>query len=169
MAKNFDIFNLGQFSVLPSIVIPSLTGISKELNPDETIHVSGDETSWLCKLFNASPYLIHSWTKSNKPFLFGSFNVLIASFAHVAHPIGSLLSGPVCDKIGRRKSFMVVSIPLLISWIMLGFSQSFPIVCLAFLVLGLCMGLNETPSITYVEYHSAIESESIFPIASLAI
>lgn len=49
MAKNFDIFNLGQFSVLPSIVIPSLTGLSKDLNPDETIRVSGDETSWLCK------------------------------------------------------------------------------------------------------------------------
>lgn len=69
----------------------------------------------------------------------------------MAHPIGSLLSGPVCDKIGRRKSFMVVSVPLLASWIMLGFSQSFPIACFGFLVLGLCMGLNETPSITYVE------------------
>lgn len=50
MAKNFDIFNLGEFTAIPSIVIPSLTGISKHLNPDETIRVSGDETSWLCKL-----------------------------------------------------------------------------------------------------------------------
>lgn len=81
-----------------------------------------------------------------------SLNVLpLASFAHVAHPIGSLLSGPLCDKIGRRRSFMFVSVPLLISWIMLGFSQSFPIICFGFLTLGLCMGLNETPSITYVE------------------
>lgn len=68
----------------------------------------------------------------------------------MAHPIGSLLSGPVCDKIGRRKAIMMVTIPLTAAWIMLGFAQSFPLICVGFTIIGFSMGLKEAPSITYV-------------------
>lgn len=34
----------------PSIVIPSLIGISKELNPDETLQMTAVQASWLGKV-----------------------------------------------------------------------------------------------------------------------
>lgn len=81
---------------------------------------------------------------------FYHFLFFSASFAHIAHPIGSILSGPLCDKIGRRKAILMVSIPIFIAWIMLGFAQSFPVVCVGFMLLGFCMGLKEAPALTYV-------------------
>lgn len=77
-------------------------------------------------------------------------HIFAAGFAHIAHPIGSLLSGPVCDKIGRRNTIAMVTIPLTITWIMLGFARSFPVICIGFAIIGFCMGLKESPSITYV-------------------
>lgn len=73
-----------------------------------------------------------------------------ASFAHVMHPIGGLVSSPVCDRIGRRRAIMLVTIPLIVVWIMLGYAQSFPVICLGFMLLGFCFGLKESPSLTYV-------------------
>lgn len=68
----------------------------------------------------------------------------------MAHPIGSLLSGPICDRIGRRNAIMMVTIPLTLSWLMLSFAHSFFVICLGFASIGFCMGLKESPSITYV-------------------
>ncbi|XP_031634375.1 facilitated trehalose transporter Tret1-like [Contarinia nasturtii] len=119
-AKNLIIFNLGEFFAISSIVISSLNGSCIYLNPDETLLVTPAQTSWL------------------------------SSFAHIAHPIGSLLSGPICDKIGRRKAILFVTIPLAITWIILGLSHSFPLICVCFAMIGFCMGLKEAPSVTYV-------------------
>lgn len=46
-AKNLLVLNLGLILAFPSIVIPSLSGISKELNPDETLNISAVQASWL--------------------------------------------------------------------------------------------------------------------------
>lgn len=137
LAKSFMMFNMGQFYAFPSIVIPSLIGISKHLNPDETVQVTASQSSWLCK---NDLYGSNLWD-------FCKFMFSLASFAHIAHPIGSLISGPVCEKIGRRKAIMMVTIPLIISWVTLYYSQSFPIICLGFLLLGFCFGLKESPTL----------------------
>lgn len=50
-AKNLIIFNLGEFGAFPSLVIPSLIGVCSELNPDENVHISASQTSWLCETF----------------------------------------------------------------------------------------------------------------------
>lgn len=34
---------------ISSIVVPSVIGVSKNLNPDETLHMTPDEASWLGK------------------------------------------------------------------------------------------------------------------------
>lgn len=44
----------------------------------------------------------------------------------------------------------MLTIPLTITWILLGFAQSFPLICIGFTIVGFCMGLKETPAITYV-------------------
>lgn len=52
-AKNFIIFNLGEFTAFSAIVIPSLIGLANDLNPDETVRIDGEQTSWLgeCSFF----------------------------------------------------------------------------------------------------------------------
>lgn len=111
---------MGEFVAFVPIVIGSLSGTTKELNPDETLQITAVQTSWL------------------------------ASFAHMARPIGSLLSGPICDKIGRRRTIMLVAVPLITCWAMLGFAYSFPLICLGVAVIGFCFGLKEAPSLTYI-------------------
>lgn len=68
----------------------------------------------------------------------------------MAHPIGSLLSGPISDKIGRRRAIMMVNIPLAIFWIILGFSRSFSVISVMFVLIGFCFGLKEAPSFIYI-------------------
>lgn len=45
---------------------------------------------------------------------------------------------------------MFVTLPLTLSWLMLGFARSFPIICVGFAMVGFCMGLKESSSILYV-------------------
>lgn len=40
--------NFGEFAGFAAILIPSVSGFSKQLNPDETVFVTGAEASWLC-------------------------------------------------------------------------------------------------------------------------
>ena len=120
MAKNLMIINIGEFAGFAAIVIPSLTGLSSNLNPDETVTITAAQASWL------------------------------SSFAHIAHPIGSLLSGVISDRIGRRRAIMMVNIPLTICWIILGFSQSFSMISAMFVLIGFCFGLKEAPSFIYI-------------------
>lgn len=48
--KNLIVLKKGCFYNLVPIIIPSLLGISNGLNPGETIRITANEASWLCKL-----------------------------------------------------------------------------------------------------------------------
>lgn len=50
MARNIIRLNTGLFEGFPSIVIPSLIGLSKELNPDEVLLISPSHASWISNL-----------------------------------------------------------------------------------------------------------------------
>lgn len=77
-------------------------------------------------------------------------SIFAASFAHIAHPVGSLISAPISDKFGRRKAIMLVSIPIVAAWIMLGFAHSFSVICFGFILIGFGMGSVEAPATLYV-------------------
>lgn len=49
-ARNLLYISLGFSDAFTAIVIPSLTGISSELNPDETLHITAAQASWLGEL-----------------------------------------------------------------------------------------------------------------------
>lgn len=49
LAKNLIIINIGEFIGFSAITISSLTGLSKELNPDETVQITAAQASWLCE------------------------------------------------------------------------------------------------------------------------
>lgn len=139
------ILNLGEFSSFQSIVIPSLVGISADINPDETVAITADQSSFLCKI--QSFYFYNFNYKNIKKEFHCPF---AASCTFIVHPIGSLLSIIICDKYGRQKSILALTIPISIAWIVLGFAQSFSVICVAFAVIGFCMGLKEAPANSYI-------------------
>lgn len=49
MAKSLMIINIGEFLGFSALVIPSLTGLSQDLNPDEMVQITASQASWLCK------------------------------------------------------------------------------------------------------------------------
>lgn len=76
-------------------------------------------------------------------------------------------SGPLCDRYGRRKMIWIATIPLTISWLMLGFAQSFPLICICFSISGFCMGLKESPVLTFVSEISEPSIRSALSAAGL--
>lgn len=58
LAKNLMILNIGEFAGFAAIVIPSLTGLSKELNPDEMVQITAAQASWLCMCLHRYHYKI---------------------------------------------------------------------------------------------------------------
>lgn len=47
--KNLIILNKSCFDGFSSLIIPSLLGIATALNPNETIQITANQASWLCK------------------------------------------------------------------------------------------------------------------------
>lgn len=47
LANNLVSLNNGLFDGFPSIVIPSLIGLNKELNPNETLRITSQQASWI--------------------------------------------------------------------------------------------------------------------------
>lgn len=45
---------------------------------------------------------------------------------------------------------LISTIPLTFAWILLAFSQSFALICVGFGIIGFCMGLKESPTLTFV-------------------
>lgn len=149
---------MGEFAAFPSIVIPSLLGMSGDLNPDETVQITAAQTSWLGE-FSMTTF---RRKKNDQIKIEKLVEIIEATCAYITQPIGAVFSGPVCDKFGRRKMILVASIPLTFAWIMLGFAQSFPLICIGFAVIGFCMGLKESPALTYVFLGKYLRSESEF-------
>ncbi|XP_076635527.1 facilitated trehalose transporter Tret1-2 homolog [Colletes latitarsis] len=70
----------------------------------------------------------------------------IASVHSLATPVGSLLSGPLLDAIGRRSSLQLSSVPLCAGWIVMGFSNNITWLLIGRLVLGFAVGLMSVPA-----------------------
>lgn len=60
------------------------------------------------------------------------------------------MSGFVSDILGRKYALMLVLMPMFALLIMLGTAQSFPIVCLAFFLFSIMIGLKNAASAIYV-------------------
>ncbi|XP_076179847.1 trehalose transporter 1-like protein [Ptiloglossa arizonensis] len=70
----------------------------------------------------------------------------IASVHSLATPIGSLLSGPLVDGIGRRCSLQLSAVPLCAGWIIMGFSKNITSLLIGRIVLGFAVGLMAVPA-----------------------
>lgn len=72
------------------------------------------------------------------------------SIAFLAQPIGSMLSGILTERLGRRRAMMLVNIPHIAAFLLLTYASSLAEVYVAALLLGLGVGFMEAPIITYV-------------------
>lgn len=61
--KNLIIFNKSLFDGFSTIVIPALSGIAENRNPNEILRITSAESSWLCK-FNKMPTEVYDLEKS---------------------------------------------------------------------------------------------------------
>lgn len=82
--------------------------------------------------------------------LTNNIDFYVASLSYIGHPCGSLLSGLVCDRFGRRKALMISIAPVVFVFAMLGFAESFTVVCIGFVVLSFVFGLKDAPALVYI-------------------
>lgn len=83
-----------------------------------------------------------------------NFICCTASVHSLATPVGSLLSGPLLDAIGRRGSLQLSAIPLCIGWLIIGFSKSVITILIGRVVCGISVGLMAVPA--QVQYSTII-------------
>ncbi|XP_076652807.1 facilitated trehalose transporter Tret1 isoform X1 [Halictus rubicundus] len=65
-------------------------------------------------------------------------------------PIGCLVSGPVSQYLGRKRTMMLINIPFIIAWIIFHYATSAAMLFIALALTGLTGGLLEAPVMTYV-------------------
>ncbi|XP_031620827.1 facilitated trehalose transporter Tret1-like [Contarinia nasturtii] len=118
--KNLLMFNMGLCILLPTIIIPAVTGIHNEHNQNEFLTITPVQASWLGSLM----YLIQ--------------------------PIGCLMSVPIADPLGRKRSMILVNIPFAIGWYTLYQASTVSHVFIGITFLGLAIGLMESAIVTYI-------------------
>lgn len=73
-----------------------------------------------------------------------------ASLIFISQPIGCILSGWLTDRLGRKKAMILVNIPHIAAWLMISYATSVVEMYIAAIILGLGIGIMETPVVTYI-------------------
>ncbi|XP_050350830.1 facilitated trehalose transporter Tret1-like isoform X1 [Nymphalis io] len=74
----------------------------------------------------------------------------IASIHSAATPLGSMLSGPIMEAIGRRKTLQASTLPLIVGWILIGTASHHALLLLGRIVCGFAVGILAAPSQVYL-------------------
>ncbi|CAK1580152.1 unnamed protein product [Parnassius mnemosyne] len=74
----------------------------------------------------------------------------IASIHSAATPLGSMLSGPIMEAIGRRRTLQVSTFPLVLGWILIGTAVHHAWLLLGRVVCGFAVGIMAAPSQVYL-------------------
>ncbi|XP_037716546.1 facilitated trehalose transporter Tret1-2 homolog [Drosophila subpulchrella] len=74
----------------------------------------------------------------------------IASVHSLATPFGSLLSGPLADYLGRRRTLIISVIPLLFGWSTMAIARSVKVVIFARFLCGFATGILGGPGQVYI-------------------
>uniref|UniRef100_A0A8D8QEB9 Sugar transporter ERD6-like 8 n=1 Tax=Cacopsylla melanoneura TaxID=428564 RepID=A0A8D8QEB9_9HEMI len=73
-----------------------------------------------------------------------------ASLVFIAAPIGSLLSGPTLDKVGRKPALILTGVVGLIGWLLITYSLTITNLFIGRFLTGISQGLAATPSTIYI-------------------
>ncbi|XP_069699253.1 facilitated trehalose transporter Tret1-like [Periplaneta americana] len=78
----------------------------------------------------------------------------VATMASIGMPAGCLVMGPIIDKLGRKRTLMLVNVPSVIGWFLIATASSneswfWYQVYLGRLLTGIAVGLANTPAVVY--------------------
>ncbi|XP_072949127.1 facilitated trehalose transporter Tret1-like isoform X2 [Epargyreus clarus] len=74
----------------------------------------------------------------------------IASIHSAATPLGSMISGPVMEAIGRKRTLQASTLPLVLGWILIGSATHHALILLGRIVCGFAVGIMAAPSQVYL-------------------
>ncbi|XP_063825892.1 facilitated trehalose transporter Tret1-like [Ostrinia nubilalis] len=74
----------------------------------------------------------------------------IASIHSAATPLGSMLSGPIMEAIGRRRTLQACVLPLIVGWVIIGTSVHHAVLLLGRIICGFAVGIMAAPSQVYL-------------------
>ncbi|KAJ8731470.1 hypothetical protein PYW07_004634 [Mythimna separata] len=74
----------------------------------------------------------------------------IASIHSAATPLGSMLSGPIMEAIGRKRTLQTCTLPLIVGWIIIGTASHHALLLLGRIVCGFAVGIMAAPSQVYL-------------------
>ncbi|XP_073956671.1 facilitated trehalose transporter Tret1-like [Choristoneura fumiferana] len=74
----------------------------------------------------------------------------IASIHSAATPLGSMLSGPIMEAIGRRRTLQCTTLPLIIGWIVIATSVHNGVLLFGRVLCGFAVGVMAAPSQVYL-------------------
>lgn len=97
-----------------------------------------------CQSFTAAKIINKSF-RAQTDFLLDNILLFSASLNNLSVPLGCLLSGTFAEKLGRKKSLLIVCVPFLIAFLMLHWSSQTWLILLALAIIGASGGLSETP------------------------
>lgn len=73
----------------------------------------------------------------------------VASLSSAGTPFGCLLSGYVMDRLGRKKTLIMIEIPLIIGWLMIAFASNLGMIYAGRILVGFGSGLVGAPCRVY--------------------
>lgn len=65
-------------------------------------------------------------------------------------PLGGFVSGPVSQRLGRRRTMMISTVPFVVAWFIFYYAKNADMLFIAQALTGLTGGLLEAPVLTYV-------------------
>lgn len=66
--------------------------------------------------------------------------MFLASISVLVCPVGLIITGILTDKIGRKKAILIVYLPMIVSWLILAFANSYKAILIARIILGFPFG-----------------------------
>lgn len=73
-----------------------------------------------------------------------------ASLSSAGTPIGCLLSGYVMDRLGRKKTLIMIEIPLIIGWLLIAFASDITMIYIGRVLVGFGSGLGKEIKIFFL-------------------
>ncbi|XP_037050880.1 facilitated trehalose transporter Tret1-2 homolog [Bradysia coprophila] len=73
----------------------------------------------------------------------------VASLSSAGTPFGCLLSGYVMDRLGRKKTLIMIEIPLIIGWLLIAFASDITMIYIGRVLVGFGSGLVGAPCRVY--------------------
>ncbi|XP_025408087.1 facilitated trehalose transporter Tret1-like [Sipha flava] len=85
----------------------------------------------------------------------------IASISVLVCPVGLIITGVLTDRIGRKRAIQIVYIPMIISWLLLVFADSYEAILIARIIQGFPFG-SSTCEYLYIAEISPTKLRSVF-------